>query len=188
MTPAELLLASRGTTTGSTARVSPTTCPTTCPTTSPSPSLVDKSITESITESITGSITSRRPSPVRPCSIRLSWTIGLGGRLECSLDPHGLELRAALTFNPASSRPLRSSDSMHAAASIGHCEVLHFSTDDARQRSVMLRLANGQRATIEVMERGSDSEGSRYLVLTDLPAQLGFRGGTYVLSRIEVDE
>lgn len=77
---------------------------------------------------------------------------------------------------------------MHAAASIGHCEVLHFSTADAHQRSVMLRLANGQRATIEVMERGSDSKGSRYLVFTDLPAQLGFRGGTYVLNRIEVDE
>ena len=180
MTPAELLLASRGTTTGSTARVSPTTCLTTCPSTS----LVD----ESMTGSITGSITSRRPSPVRPCSIRLSWTIGLGGRLECSLDPHGPELRAALTFKPASSRPLRSSDSMHSAASIGHCEVLHFSNADARQRSVTLRLANGQRATIEVVERGSDSEGSRYLVFTDLPAQLGFRGGTYVLNRMDVDE
>ena len=184
MTPSELLLASRGTTIGSTARVSPTTCLTTCLTTRPSTSLVD----ESMTESLTGSITSRRPSPVRPCSIRLSWTIGLGGRLECSLDPHGPELRAALTFKPASSRPLRSSDSMHPAASIGHCEVLHFSTADARQRSVTLRLANGQRATIEVVERGSDSEGSRYLVFTDLPAQLGFRGGTYVLNRMDVDE
>jgi hypothetical protein len=77
---------------------------------------------------------------------------------------------------------------MHSAASIGHCEVLHSSTDDARQRSVTLRLSNGQRATIELVERGSDSEGSRYLVFTDLPAQLGFRGGTYVLDRVNVDE
>ena len=176
MTPAELLLASRGTTTGSTARVSPTSFPTSFPTSCPSPSLVD------------GSIPSRRPSSVRPCSVHLSWTIGLGGRLECSLDPHGLEVRAALTFKPASSRPLRSSDSMHSAASIGHCEVLHSSTDDARQRSVTLRLSNGQRATIELVERGSDSEGSRYLVFTDLPAQLGFRGGTYVLDLVNVDE
>jgi hypothetical protein len=51
-----------------------------------------------------------------------------------------------------------------------------------------LRLSNGQRATIELVERGSDSEGSRYLVFTDLPAQLGFRGGTYVLDLVNVDE
>ncbi|MEY2795185.1 MAG: hypothetical protein RIR10_901 [Planctomycetota bacterium] len=182
MTPAELLLASRGTPNGSTARVSPTSCP--------SPSLVDERST------------SRRPSAVRPCSIRISWTIGLGGRLECSLVPcslvprslvprslvpGGLAMHALLSFEPAATRPMRSADSVPSAASIGNCEVLDYSVADTRQYSFTLRLANGQRATIEVVERGSDSQRSRYLVLTDLPAQLGFRGGTYVLNHVDVD-
>ena len=167
MTPAELLLASRGTTTGAAACMNPNSC-----------------ASSAVVEAINAA---HRSSAVRPCSIRLSWTIGLGGRLECLLAPQGLAMKALLTFEPASSRPLRSMDSMKSPASIGDCEVLHSSTDDGGQQSVTLRLANGQRATIEVVERGSDSEGSRYLVFTDLPAQLGFRGGTYVLNRVDVD-
>ncbi len=134
-----------------------------------------------------------------PVSLRLVWTIGLNGRLSCDVrtsdvgpratgDVRNLICELSLKLPSRKVLGLPSDSVSPAAASMPamqdvNCHVAHVAVLSPQQQVISLQFEAGRCATIDIFQRDAQSTP---LIFTDLPSVLGLRGGTYVLTHVEL--
>lgn len=132
-------------------------------------------------------------------SLRLVWTIGLNGRLTCDVrasdvgpcatgDARNLICRLSLKLPSRKVLGLSSDSVSPAAASMPamqdvDCHVAHVAELSPQQQVISLQFEADRCATIDIFQRDAQSTP---LIFTDLPSVLGLRGGTYVLTHVEL--